>query len=73
VLAREVARIFQNAGFAVSSDYLAGLSYRYVASARARLFLPIYNFFDARLFALPLMTRFSPFVLTAGRKQARAV
>jgi ubiquinone/menaquinone biosynthesis C-methylase UbiE len=69
VLAREVERIFQNAGFAVSSDYLAGLAYRYVASARARLFLPIYNFVDARLFAMPFMQRFSPFVLTAGRKQ----
>jgi ubiquinone/menaquinone biosynthesis C-methylase UbiE len=69
VLAREVERIFHNAGFAVSSDYLAGLAYRYVASARARLFLPVYNFVDARLFALPFMQRFSPFVLTAGRKQ----
>jgi len=69
VLAREVARVFQNAGFAVSSHYLAGLAYRYVASSRARLFLPIYNFIDARLFGLSFTERFSPFVLTAGRKQ----
>jgi SAM-dependent methyltransferase len=69
VLAREVARTFDNAGFAASSHYLAGLSYRYVASARARLFLPIYNFLDANLFRLPFMDRFSPFVLTVGRKR----
>jgi ubiquinone/menaquinone biosynthesis C-methylase UbiE len=68
VLAREVARTFDNAGFAASSHYLAGLSYRYVASARARLFLPIYNFLDANLFRLPFMDRFSPFVLTVGKK-----
>jgi hypothetical protein len=72
VLAREVARTFDNAGFAISSHYLAGLSYRYVASARARLLLPIYNFLDANLFRLPFMDRFSPFVLTAGRKERRA-
>jgi ubiquinone/menaquinone biosynthesis C-methylase UbiE len=69
VLARDVARVFQNAGFAVSSHYLAGLAYRYVASSRARLFLPIYNFIDARLFGLSFTERFSPFVLTAGRKR----
>jgi ubiquinone/menaquinone biosynthesis C-methylase UbiE len=68
VLAREVARTFDNAGFSVSSHYLAGLSYRYVASSRARLFLPIYNLLDANLFRLPFMDRFSPFVLTAGKK-----
>ena len=72
VLAREVARIFQNTGFAVTSNFLAGLAYRYVASSRIRLFLPIYNFLDANLFALPFMARFSPFVLTAGRKKSRA-
>jgi ubiquinone/menaquinone biosynthesis C-methylase UbiE len=69
VLAREVARIFEHAGFAVTSHYLAGLAYRYVASARARLLLPIYNFLDARLFALPFTERFAPFVLTAGVKK----
>ena len=69
VLARDVARVFQKAGFAVSSHYLAGLAYRYVASSRARLFLPIYNFIDARLFGLSFTERFSPFVLTAGKKQ----
>jgi hypothetical protein len=52
----------------VSSHYLAGLAYRYVASSRARLVLPIYNFIDAAVFGLPFMERLRPFVLTAGAK-----
>ena len=49
--------------------YLGGLAYRYVASARARLLLPIYNRIDAAVFSLSLMERFRPFVLTAGAKR----
>src|SRR5713101_4857897 len=52
VLAGEVAAVFERAGFTVSSHYLSGLAYRYVASARARLLLPIYNFIDAAAFGL---------------------
>ena len=70
VLAREVAAVFERAGFDVSSRYLAGLAYRYVASGRARLALPIYNFIDAKLFGLSALERFRPFVLTLGRKRA---
>jgi hypothetical protein len=69
VLAREVAAVFERAGFAVSSHYLAGLAYRYVASKRTRLLLPIYNRVDAMVFGLPVMERFRPFVLTAGVKR----
>lgn len=69
VLAGEVAATFEHAGFAVSSHYLAGLAYRYVASPRARLVLPIYNFIDAAVFGLPFMERMRPFVLTAGMKR----
>jgi hypothetical protein len=68
VLAREVAAVFQRAGFTVSSHYLAGLAYRYVASSRARLVLPVYNVIDAAVFGLPFMERLRPFVLTAGAK-----
>jgi ubiquinone/menaquinone biosynthesis C-methylase UbiE len=68
VLAREVAAVFTRAGFSVSSHYLAGLAYRYVASPRARLVLPIYNFIDAGVFGLSFMERLRPFVLTAGVK-----
>jgi ubiquinone/menaquinone biosynthesis C-methylase UbiE len=69
VLAREIAAVFTGAGFAVSSQYLSGLSYRYVASRWARLLLPVYNALDAALFGLDLMERLRPFVLTAGAKQ----
>jgi hypothetical protein len=68
VLAHEVAAVFERAGFDVSSHYLAGLAYRYVASARMRLILPVYNWIDATIFGLPFMKRLRPFVLTAGVK-----
>jgi ubiquinone/menaquinone biosynthesis C-methylase UbiE len=68
VLAREVRMVFARAGFAVTSHYLAGLAYRYVASRRAQLALPIYNFIDRTVFGLPAMERLRPFVLTAGAK-----
>jgi ubiquinone/menaquinone biosynthesis C-methylase UbiE len=69
VLARRVAAIFRQAGFDVSTDYLSGLAYRYVASARARLLLPVYNWLDAAVFGIPLMKPLRPFVLTVGRKR----
>src|SRR3974377_702935 len=70
VLAREGAAVFARAGVDVSSRYLPGLAYRYVASGRARLTLPIYNFIDAKLFGLSALERFRPFVLTLGTKRA---
>ena len=69
VLARRVAAVFVRAGFDVSTHYLSGLAYRYVASARARLLLPIYNLIDAAVFALPVMERLRSFVLTTGAKR----
>jgi SAM-dependent methyltransferase len=68
VLAREVRAVFARAGFAVSSHYLSGLAYRYVASRRAQLLLPIYNVIDRAAFGLGVMERLRPFVLTAGAK-----
>jgi len=70
VVGREVAAVFARAGFVVSSHYLAGLGYRYVASSWARFLLPIYNAVDAALFGLAVMERLRPFVLTAGAKPA---
>jgi ubiquinone/menaquinone biosynthesis C-methylase UbiE len=69
VLAREVAGVFERAGFVVSSHYLSGLAYRYVASPRMQLLLPLYNIIDAAVFGLPGMERLAPFVLTAGAKR----
>jgi hypothetical protein len=68
VLAHEVRAVFARAGFAVSSHYLSGLAYRYVASRRAWLALPVYNFIDRAAFGLGAMERLRPFVLTAGAK-----
>jgi ubiquinone/menaquinone biosynthesis C-methylase UbiE len=68
VLAQAVAAVFQRAGLTVSSHYLSGLAYRYVASTRVRLVLPIYNWIDATVFGLGIMERLRPFVLTAGEK-----
>jgi ubiquinone/menaquinone biosynthesis C-methylase UbiE len=69
VLAREVAGIFTRAGFEVTSHFLSGLAYRYVASPRARFVLPIYNLIDKSVFGLAFMERLRPFVLTAGMKR----
>ena len=69
VLPYEVARVFKDAGFTVSTDYLAGLAYRYVASEKTRIILPIYNFIDRTIFNLGLMKPFRPFVLTSGEKR----
>ena len=51
------------------TDYLAGLAYRYVASDKTRLLLPVYNFIDGTIFNLGLMKPFRPFVLTSGEKR----
>ena len=68
VIAGEVAATFERAGFTVSSHYLGSLAYRYVASPRARLLLPIYNAIDAAVFSPRFMERLRPFVLTSGVK-----
>jgi SAM-dependent methyltransferase len=68
VLAWQIAEVFRNEGFRVRSEYLAGLTYRHVASRRTRVFLPIYNFIDNAVFNLSLMKPLRPFVLTSGEK-----
>lgn len=68
VLARQVAQIFRDEGFRVQTDYLAGLAYRYIASRRTRMLLPIYNFIDNVVFDQAIMKPFRPFVLTSGEK-----
>jgi SAM-dependent methyltransferase len=68
VLAWQVAEVFRNEGFRVHTDYLAGLAYRYVASRRTRVLLPVYNFIDNVLFNLSIMQPLRPFVLTSGEK-----
>jgi SAM-dependent methyltransferase len=68
VLAWRVADIFRGEGFRVQTDYLAGLAYRYVASPRTRMLLPVYNFIDNVVFNLAVMRPLRPFVMTSGKK-----
>jgi SAM-dependent methyltransferase len=68
VLARHVADVFRAAGFTVETDYLSGLSYRYVASNITRMLLPIYNAIDRAIFGLEFMKPLRSFVLTYGAK-----
>jgi SAM-dependent methyltransferase len=68
VLAREVAVTFRAAGLTADTEYLSKLRYRYVASARARWLLPLYNTIDGALFWPGFMRPFRSFVLTYGGK-----
>jgi ubiquinone/menaquinone biosynthesis C-methylase UbiE len=68
VLAEQIAGSFTAAGFLTGTEYLAGLSYRYVASSLARLALPVYNLMDSIIFRPSVVKRFRPFVLTFGSK-----
>ncbi|HET6843656.1 MAG TPA: methyltransferase domain-containing protein [Candidatus Angelobacter sp.] len=68
VMAETVSQCFEAAGFKTGTDYLSGLSYRYVASSLARLGLPVYNFLDQVLFRAGSLKRYSPFLLTYGVK-----
>jgi len=68
VLAWQVAGVFRDEGLRVQTDYLAGLAYRYVASRRTRVLLPVYNFIDNVVFNLAVMRPIRPFVLTSGTK-----
>lgn len=67
-LGRRIAQSFQEAGFEVVTDHIAGLVYRHVASHRTRRLLPIYNFIDGTVFRLGIAKPFRPFVLTVGEK-----
>ncbi len=69
ILAWRTAKVFRGAGFYVRTDYLAGLAYRYVASRRTRMLLPIYNLIDNVVFNVAFMKPLRPFVLTVGSKK----
>jgi ubiquinone/menaquinone biosynthesis C-methylase UbiE len=68
ILAEQVAQIFRNVGFKTSTDYLSGLSYRYVASGLVSKVLPIYNLIDGLVFRPNFLRALRPFVLTYGVK-----
>lgn len=68
IIAAEVVRVFSNAGFVVSTDYLGSLAYRYIASPMMRTLLPVYNFLDDILFRPEAVRPLRPFILTYGEK-----
>ena len=68
VLAKEIANAFATAGFQVGTEYLSGLSYRYVASPVTRVLLPVYNAIDDIIFKPKFMAPLSAFVFTFGEK-----
>ena len=69
VLAEQVAQTFRNVGFKTSTEYLSGLSYRYVASGLVSKVLPIYNAIDGLVFRPNFLRALRAFVLTYGVKQ----
>lgn len=70
LLPKQAAAVFKNAGFSVTTDYLSGLALQYLASKRARVFLPIYNWVDRVIFGLGILKPVRSFVLTSGEKPA---
>ena len=68
VLAKEIAAVFRQAGFSLGTEFLSDLRCRYVASARVRWLLPLYNAIDGLVFAPRCMRPFRSFVLTFGEK-----
>ncbi len=68
VLARKLSQQFRDAGFAVQTDFVSNIKFRYVASKRMRLFLSVYNALDGWLFRPSLMRPMRAFVITAGHK-----
>lgn len=68
IIASEIAQVFTQEGFSVSTSYLSGLHYRYIASSNLRWALPIYNFLDDIVFRVPFLKPYSAFVLTRGVK-----
>ncbi len=68
VMPKEVARVFEDVGFQVDTNFLSGLKFRYIASSSVRWLLPAYNFVDDLVFRPPFLKWFRPFVLTSGRK-----
>ena len=69
VRAEDVTRVFRDAGFAVRTEFLSP-AYRTIASRALRWALPVYNAFEAAVFAPSPLRGYRAFVLTAGIKPA---
>jgi ubiquinone/menaquinone biosynthesis C-methylase UbiE len=72
VLAGEITKIFQSAGFRVGTEFISGMKYRYVASGAVRWLLPAYNIIDSFLFSPAFLRWFRAFVFSFGEKPREA-
>ncbi len=71
VLAKKVARVFSDAGFTVSTDYMS-VRYRYLASSSLRWALSLYNSLEMLLFKPAPLKPYRAFVLAYGVKPCQA-
>ncbi|MBS0290531.1 MAG: methyltransferase domain-containing protein [Proteobacteria bacterium] len=69
ILPWQVRKVFSSKGFHVTSHFVDGLTYRYVASDAAKGLLPLYNFFELYFFKPSWMRMLRSFVFTVGVKQ----
>jgi len=67
IVADRIARIFRDAGFTTSVDYVS-VQYRHIASSVLRVALPVYHTLDALLFRPAVAKPYRAFVLTSGIK-----
>ena len=68
VLPWHLKKLFKTVGFQTQTQFVDGLSYRYVASSTAKGILPIYNFIDKLFFKPFWMKPFRAFVFTHAVK-----
>ena len=68
LVADDLVSAFRAAGFRVTVEFHSGLKYRYIAAARLRWLLPLYNLIDRLLFAPSFMARLRAFIFTCGEK-----
>ena len=73
LVADDLVSAFSAAGFRVSVEFHSGLKYRYIAAAKLRWLLPLYNLADSLLFAPAFMARLRAFIFTCGEKPKERV
>ncbi len=65
----QLERELRESGFAeITIRGIGGVTYRYVESRMARMFLPLYNTYEMLLKMSPLENRFGTFLISSGKK-----
>lgn len=68
IIASAIKRDFEAAGLRVTTDFISGLKFKYLKSARMRRFLPWYNFVNSLIFRPLFLRWFRSLVLISGKK-----